>query len=96
MPQKHQDRKLKDMSPSEIRIALLRQGKWMQAAIARDLSVSKAAVYRTIEGKLVSHRIRTAIADRTRIDLVRIWPSTYLYGPGPRKSGRPQKDRRRN
>jgi len=91
MPKSHRDQKLKDMPPAEIRIALLRQGA-SQAAIARELGVSNTSVYQTIEGKLTSHRIREAIAARTGIDLVRIWPSIYLYGSGPRKSGRPQKD----
>ncbi len=77
-----------DMAPQEIRIALLRR-KETQAGIARLCNVSKTAVYRTIHGKTTSHRIRSAISERTGMDMKAIWPSTYLYGGGPRKKGRP-------
>ncbi len=77
-----------DMSPQDIRIALLKR-KETQAGIARLCNVSKTAVYRTIQGKTTSHRIRSAISERTGMDVKAIWPSVYLYGGGPRKKGRP-------
>ena len=83
--------KIVDMPPMDIRIALIRGGRHLQKKIASELQVSKTAVYRTIEGKLVSDRIRRAIADEIGLDVARIWPSTYLYGGGPAKRGRPGK-----
>ena len=80
--------KISDMPPQEIKIALFRKGI-SQTSIARDLGVSVPSVHRIIEGKNVSHRIRTAVAEAIGKDLKEIWPSTYLYGGGPRKSGRP-------
>lgn len=77
-----------DMPPQEIRIALLRRGV-SQSGIARDLGVKPASVLKVIEGHLVSHRIREAISLAIGIDLKLLWPSTYLYGPGQRKRGRP-------
>ena len=76
-----------DMSPMDIRIAMLRSGV-TQMDIARELGVAKTAVYLVIEGKAVSHRIREKISERVKIDIRRIWPSTYMFG-GPRKVGRP-------
>lgn len=76
-----------DMSPNDIRIEMIRTGV-TQASIARELGVTKEAIYLVIEGRAVSHRIREKIAERIKIDIRRIWPSTYLAG-GPRKAGRP-------
>lgn len=77
-----------DMPPQEIRIALMRR-KVAQSALAREIGVKQTSVYRVIQGDSVSHRIREAIAKAAGLDLKRIWPSTYLYGGGPRKPGRP-------
>jgi lambda repressor-like predicted transcriptional regulator len=41
---------------------------------------------------MVSHRLRMAVAEAAGIDIQRIWPSTYIYGGGPRKRGRPRKE----
>jgi len=79
--------KLADMSPTDIRIAMMR-AKVTQAKIARNLGVTQEAVWQIIEGKFVSHRIRTEIANQIGLDIKRIWPSTYMFG-GPRKAGRP-------
>lgn len=76
-----------DMSPMDIRIAMLRSGV-TQMDIARELGVAKTAVYLVIEGRAVSNRIREKISERIGIDIRRIWPSTYMFG-GPRKAGRP-------
>ena len=80
--------KQSDMSPTEIRIALMRSGI-SQATIARKLIVDPSAVCRIIDGKYVSDRVRREIAAAIGIDIKRIWPSTYLYS-GPRKPGRPK------
>jgi lambda repressor-like predicted transcriptional regulator len=80
--------KISDMSPNEIRIALLRKGV-TQSGIARDQGVSAQMVYQVIERKNISHRICEAIGDAIGKDLKEIWPSIYLYGGGPRKPGRP-------
>ena len=76
-----------DMSPTEIRIAMLKTGV-TQAGIARELDVDKSAVHLIIEGRAVSDRIRRKIAERVGLDVAVIWPSTYRYG-SPRKAGRP-------
>lgn len=81
-------RKIHDMPPQEIKIAMLRHGV-TQSGLARDIGVTVPSVHRIIENKNVSHRIRAAIAEAIGKDLKEIWPSTYLYGGGPRKRGRP-------
>jgi lambda repressor-like predicted transcriptional regulator len=78
-----------DMTPVEIRVAILRAGT-TQAAIARSASrdgqtCSRELVCRVIDGKVVSDRIRRAIADAISIPAERIWRSYYLsYEPGRR------------
>jgi len=75
-----------DMTPLDIRIAILRAGT-TQAAIARaatgdGLTCSKEMVCRVIDGKVVSDRIRRAIADAIGIPAETIWRSYYLsYEP---------------
>ncbi|MFB3924888.1 MAG: helix-turn-helix domain-containing protein [Syntrophales bacterium] len=81
--------KITDMSPTDIRIALLRRGV-TQTDIALEQNVSKAAVYRTIEGKSKSHRLRTAIAEKTGLSIQKIWPSIYLNVKNPPGKGRPK------
>ncbi len=82
------NQKMSDMDPKEIRIALFRVGV-SQSGLARYLGVSVSMVNRVIDGTGVSDRIRKQIAKTIDIDIKRIWPSTYLYGGGPRKAGRP-------
>lgn len=82
-------KKCADMSPTEIRIALLRR-KVTQALIAIEQNVSKAAVYRTIEGKTKSHRLRLAVAEKAGLDVKEIWPNSYLDQNGPPRKGRPK------
>jgi len=78
-----------DMTPLEIRVAILRAGT-TQAAIARSatgngLTCSKEMVCRVIDGKVVSDRIRRAIAEAIGIPAETIWRSYYLsYEPGRR------------
>jgi len=80
--------KYTNMSPLDIRIAMLRAGVG-QAALARELNISRTAVYLVIEGKSTSHRVREKIAEAIDMDIRRIWPATYLIYGGPRKRGRP-------
>jgi len=77
-----------DMSPIDIRIALLRKGV-TQSNIADKLQVNKSTVSRVVSGHVVSDRVRKAIADSLGTDVRRIWPSTYMFG-SPRKKGRPK------
>lgn len=73
-----------DMTPLEIRIALLKAGT-TQAAIARAAGCSKEMVCRVIDGKTVSDRIRRAIAAAVGLPAEHIWRSYYLaYTPGRR------------
>lgn len=83
--------KARDMTPLEIRMALLKAygGTGAQAAIARDLDISLSVVTRVIDGTAASDRVRKAIAEYSGKDVRAIWPSIYLYGNGPRKPGRP-------
>ena len=80
-----------DMNPEEIRVKMLR-AKVTQAAISRKLKVSKPVINQVIDGKSVSDRIRRAIADAIKVDIRKIWPSTYVVHGGPRKPGRPKSD----
>ena len=73
------------MSPSDIRIAMIRAGV-TQAALARELQVSRPAVHLILEGKATSQRIREKIAERIGVDIRCIWPGD------PKKPGR-QTDR---
>jgi lambda repressor-like predicted transcriptional regulator len=75
-----------DMTGPDIKIAMIRAGV-TQAQLARELKVSKQCLHLVVEGRVVSHRIRSHIAKRIGIDIRRIWPGTYLHG-GPRKPGR--------
>lgn len=81
------------MTPTEIRIAMLRAGV-TQAEIMRDEKVTRNTVHLVIEGRTVSDRVRRRIAQRIGIEVERIWPSTYLCG-GPWKRGRPVSGSRR-
>ena len=79
---------ISNMSPLRIRVLLL-ENRVTQAEIARSLGVTPQTVNTVIDGRIVSHRVREAIAEATGTDLKILWPNTYLYGGGPRKSGRP-------
>jgi len=78
-----------DIDPKEIRVALIR-AETSQAEIARKCNVSPPTVSKVIDGTSVSHKVRTAIAEATGIDIRRLWPSTYIMHGGPRKAGRPK------
>lgn len=78
-----------DMDPNEVRVALFRSGI-SQMEIARQCGVHYSLVSRVLDGTSVSHKVRTAIAEATGIDIRRIWPSTYIMYGGPRKPGRPK------
>ncbi|MDX9785482.1 MAG: hypothetical protein RBT11_01805 [Desulfobacterales bacterium] len=77
----------KDMSPQEIRVAML-LAKVTQAELARRLCVSPSMINRVIDGLTVSDRVRRGIASAINMDVKTIWPSTYIYSE-PRKQGRP-------
>ena len=83
-----------DMNPNEIRVELLRRGV-TQAEIAEEEGVTPGVVSRVIDGHVVSHRIRTAIAKKIKIDPRFIWPSTYILLGGPSKRGRRTKGQTR-
>jgi len=73
-----------DMSPLDIRVAILRAGT-TQAAIARSVGCSRELVCRVIDNKVVSDRVRRAIAAAVGIPAETIWRSYYLsYTPGRR------------
>lgn len=76
-----------DMTPTEIRVAILR-ALTTQAAIARSATCSKEMVCRVIDGKVVSDRIRRAIADAIRIPVENIWRSYYLSNEPCRRGRR--------
>ena len=78
-----------DMNPTETRVALFRAGI-TQKEIARRCGVHYSLISRVIDGTSVSHKVRTAIAEATGIDIRRLWPSTYIMHGGPRKAGRPK------
>lgn len=85
---KHTNKKVQDMPPVEISIAMQRAGVG-QKDIAEKVGVTRQHVHMVIHRGDVSHRVRQAIADAIGMDLKMLWPSTYLYHDGPRKSGRP-------
>jgi len=80
---------ISDLPPVEIRVLLLRNNTGVNK-IARAIGVSHVSVIGTINGTLVSDRIRRAIAKAVNRDVKELWPSAYLYGQ-PRKPGRPRK-----
>lgn len=77
-----------DMNPQQIRIRILQAGT-TQAEIARKAGVSPSMVYHVIEGNSVSDNVRRVVAESIGMDVKRIWPSTYIFGGGPSKPGRP-------
>ena len=79
---------ISNMSSLQIKILLL-ENNITQSEIARSLGVTPQTIWRVIDGRDISHRVRTAIAEAIGKDLKILWPSTYLYGGGPRKRGRP-------
>ena len=78
-----------DMSPTEIRIKMIQHGV-TQAGIARSIGVSPSMVNRVIDGLAISDRVRRGVAEAIQTDVKRIWPSTYIYGGGPKQPGRPK------
>lgn len=61
------------MTPLEIRIELLKQGKKM-ANISKALNVTRPAVYRVIERESVSERIMISIAEAINMPKERVFP----------------------
>ena len=78
-----------DWTPKQIRMELLKKGV-EQAAIARDLGVAPATIYKVIEGLSASDRVRRAIAEAIGQPVAMIWPSVYLNPDGLRGRGRPK------
>lgn len=60
------------MKPQEIKAALIKNNE-KQIDIARSLGVRASAINMVIERKFVSHRIRTAIAEKARIPFEKMW-----------------------
>ncbi len=77
-----------DMTPTEIRIALIRSGK-TQAQLAVEIGVSRTMIFKLIEGQTVSERVERGIAQAVGLEVERIWPSRYLNRVR-RKRGRPK------
>ena len=81
--------KYTDMTPLEIRIAILRAGT-THAAIARAIaedgkSCSSVMIRRVIDGKVVSDRVRQGIASAIGRPKETIWRNYYInYTPGRR------------
>lgn len=72
-----------DMTPDEIRIALIRNGNVSQADIARECNVTASHVRRVITGQSVSDRVQKAIAKAIRRKVTEVFPSRYPAGrPG--------------
>jgi hypothetical protein len=44
------------------------------AGIARSAGVDRTAIYKTIQGKIKSYRLRKAIAHALDIDVTNLWP----------------------
>jgi len=82
------------MTPLDIRIAILRSGT-TQAAIARSAGCSRELVCRVIDNKVVSDRVRRAIAKAIDVPVEMIWRSYYLTNkPGQRGRKGSQYNRR--
>lgn len=58
---------------TKIKIELLKKGI-AGAEIARRCGVTRAAIYHVIEGRVRSHRLRSAIAKAIEIPLKELWP----------------------
>lgn len=79
---------IKNMSPEKIREEL-RKREITLAGIARELGKSSTAISLIVDGKSVSHAIRTHIAECIERPVEKIWPETYLVRKNPTKRGRP-------
>jgi len=64
------------MKPLDIQFLIRRAGK-TQAALARELAVSKTTVTTVIQGKSRSRRVAQAIADLTGRTVDELWPGAY-------------------
>jgi len=78
----------KNMSPVKIKDELKKR-EITPAGIARELNKTPTAVHLVINGKSVSHEIRSHIAECIGKPVENIWPETYLLKPDPTKKGRP-------
>ena len=78
------------MTPLEIRFAIYKVNL-TQAAIARELGLSKTHILYVIDGKRISRRVHAAIAEAINMDIRQIWPDLYLIPGHEPKPGRPKK-----
>ena len=81
------------MDHLEITYRLRRAGS-SQAAIARDLGVTRGAVNNTIAQARTSRRIATAIAAKLSLSLNDIWPGRYAEPRRARRTSSTRKARR--
>lgn len=66
-----------ELHPADITAALKKSGS-SQTAVARDLSVSQAAVWAVIAGRKKSLRIARRIARQTGLAIELLWPGKYM------------------
>lgn len=66
-----------EVHPADITAELKKVGS-SQTAIARDLSVSQAAVWSVINGRKKSMRIARRIARQTGLAIEQMWPGKYM------------------
>lgn len=65
------------MHPADITAALKKAGS-SQAQIARDLDVSRAAVWFVIAGRKTSKRIAHKVSSATGFSVQKLWPGKYI------------------
>lgn len=58
----------------KVKIELIKKGI-PAAEIARQMSVSRQAIYQTVDGIIKSRRLRKAIADAIGLRVEDLWPS---------------------
>ena len=78
------------MNPREIQNILYNKG-WSVTKVAEMCGVSATAVSQTIHGRMVSDKIRSAIARAVRMPVNEIWPGHLLEDGLPKRRGRPSK-----
>ena len=58
----------------KIKIELIKRGI-PAAEIARQMGVTRVAIYLTIKGEIKAYRLRKAIADAIGVEVSELWPS---------------------
>jgi len=65
-----------DMTELEIKMAMLRHGV-KKNDIAKQCKVSSVSLSYLVAGKMVSHRLQSALAEAIKMTPDQIWPSRY-------------------